>query len=163
MEIQEEKITLKIRSEEFFEGANKLIVSDEKEYEVAKALIEEGENSLKILKSFADKAMNKPILYFMNGLNMVNKKAGGFTASIKQRKEAEEARKKEVEANTKRIQDHQKYLKERSQTKTDEHTFHEKKNEIRKDSFEIPNETHISHSEVKKKLGRPAKVKAEVK
>ena len=163
MELQEEKISLKIRSEEFFQGANSLIVSDEKELDVAKALLEEGENSIKILKSYADKAMNKPILYFMNGLNMVHKKVGGFTDSVRQKKEAEDNRKKEVEANTKRIQKHQKYLKERSATKTNEHTFHDKKDEIRKESLEIPNQEHISHSEVKKKLGRPKGVKGEKK
>lgn len=159
MELQEEKIALKIRSEEFFQGANSLIVSDEKELDVAKALLEEGENSIKILKSYADKAMNKPMLYFMNGLNMVHKKVGGFTDSVRLKKEAEEARKNEIEANTKRIQEHQKYLKERSSSQTPEHVFHEKKNEIRKDSFEIPNQAHVSHAEVKKKLGRPKGVK----
>ena len=159
MELQDEKIALKIRSEEFFEGANKLSVSDESELKFAKDLIEEGENSIKVLKSYADRAMNKPILYFMNGLNMVNRKVGGFTDSVRLKKEAEEARKNEIEANTKRIQEHQKYLKERSSSQTAEHTFHDKKDEIRKDSLEIPNQVHISHSEVKKKLGRPKGVK----
>lgn len=152
-----DKTTLIIRSQELFQEANNLKVKDDASQKLAEKMIQEAGGAVKECLTLS---LKKPVLYFQNASNLVSSKLKAFVDTVEAQKSAVIEHKRQIEENTRKIQAHQKFLEERSVAKTDEHVFHDKKNEMRKESFEEPNQAHISHSEVKKRLGRPKGLKA---